>query len=313
MQSNQSDERSASTSPSPVEEFKEPDTKPGFKGRTSRVSARARSMSPSLAAAIASMNEKKSDSLSRGNKKRETPEPSLDGKNAKEAKISKSPIPASEEDSNMEEPVTTIVEISDKCQQACEHEIRKENRELGIDQGKQGISDSKSGFKPIEKLETGARCVQVENVTPEDANGSAVAHASLGEPASSAAKTGEMPTASKVVIKETAQNNQEVWETVIDSGFSVANGSGKSQDLVEDVEKAIRDNSLSNKQFEGQLCIPGMQPVDLRQAVDTGVGLINQLGIEVEDISENEEDIDPGQGKATTKALIYTFNSRGTM
>lgn len=296
-----------------MEEFKEPDTKPGFKGRTSRVSARARSMSPSLAAAIASMNEKKSDSSSRGNKKRETLEPSLDGKNTKEAKISKSPIPASEEDSNMEEPVTTIVEISDKCQQACEHEIRKENRELGIDQGKQGISDSKSGFKPIEKLETGARCVQVENVTPEDANGSAVAHASLGEPASSAAKTGEMPTASKVVIKETAQNNQEVWETVIDSGFSVANGSGKSQDLVEDVEKAIQDNSLSNKQFEGQLYIPGMQPVDLRQAVDTGVGLINQLGIEVEDISENEEDIDPGQGKATAKALIYTFNIRGTM
>lgn len=70
FQSNHSDERSASTSPSPVEEFKEPDTKPGFKGRTSRVSARARSISPSLAAAMATMSEKKSDALSRGSKKK---------------------------------------------------------------------------------------------------------------------------------------------------------------------------------------------------------------------------------------------------
>ena len=204
--------------------------------------------------------------------------------------MSKSPIAASEEDGNMEEAVTTVVEISDKCQQACEHEIRKENSENSTDQAKQDV-DSKSGFKPIEKLETTVKSLEDEKVVSSEDTANSVAQA--------ASKTSVIPDDGKTGMKEIAQNGQEVWETVIDSGFSVANGTTKSQDLVEDVEKALSESSLSGKQSDSQLCIPGVQPVDLRQAVDTGVGLINQLGIEVEDISENEEDIDPGQGKET--------------
>lgn len=63
---------------------------------------------------------------------------------------------------------------------------------------------------------------------------------------------------------------------------------------VEDMEKVFGENSFSGKQFDKQFSIFGMQLVDLRQVVDIGVGFINQLGIEVEDISENEEDIDFG-------------------
>lgn len=280
-----------------MEEFKEPDTKPGFKGRTSRVSARARSISPSLAAAIASMNEKKSDSLSRGGKKKETSEPSLDSATIKEEpKMSKSPIPASEEDSNMDDMGTTVVEISDKCQQACEHDIRKENSQNNIEQAKHE-TESKSGCKHTEELETAVKSLENEKVLSSEDIVNPATQMTSGSATSTAVLTGKSPDAGKVGTKESAQNSQEVWETVIDSGFSVANGNTKSHSLVEDVEKALGENS---KQSDSKLCIPGVQPVDLRQAVDTGVGLINQLGIEVEDISENEEDIDPGQGKTTS-------------
>lgn len=281
-----------------MEEFKEPDTKPGFKGRTSRVSARARSISPSLAAAMASINEKKGDLLScRGSRKRETTEPSLDSSTTKETKTSgKSPIPAIEEDSNMEDTATTVVEISDKCQQACEHDIRKENNSLNnIEQAE---TKAVAGLKHVEELETAVKSLENEKAmqSSEDIDNPAVS----GHDTSVDTVTGEITETNKPGAKDVMQSGQEVWETVLDSGFSVAKGNTKSHDLVGDVEKVLSENSFSGKQSDNQLCIPGMQPVDLRQAVDTGVGLINQLGIEVEDISENEEDIDPGQGEITS-------------
>ena len=119
------------------------------------------------------------------------------------------------------------------------------------------------------------------------------------------ATTDEMQGCGKDLMKsDTPQASQEVWETVIDSGFSVANGGSKSLNQeerisisqVEDMEKVLVEGSFDGKHSSNKLSIPGVQPVDLRQAVDKGVGLINQLGIEVEDISETEEDIDPGQG-----------------
>jgi len=283
-----------------VEEFKEPDTKPGFKGRTSRVSARARSISPSLAAAIASMNEKKGDALPRGSKKKETAEPSLDSTATKEPKMSKSPLLASEEDSYLEDTTTTVVEISDKCQQACEHDIWKENSSQDNVVLAKNETESKSGFKHIEELETAVRSLQNEKLISSEDTSDPATQMTPASAASTAVVAGEMADAGNIGTKQSTQNGQEVWETVIDSGFSVANGDTKSLDLVEDVEKALGENSFSGKQSDSQLSIPGVQPVDLRQAVDTGVGLINQLGIEVEDISENEEDIDPGQGKATS-------------
>ena len=283
-----------------MEEFKEPDTKPGFKGRTSRVSARARSISPSLAAAMASMNEKKGDLLSRGAKKKELSEPLSDSTVTKEPKTSKSPITAREEDSNLEDAATTVVEISDKCQQACEHDIRKENSSQNdIEQAQ---TESRAGFKHREELETAVKSLENEKVMASEDNSDP---ASSGPDTSAAVVASETSDVDKVGVKEPVQNSPEVWETVIDSGFSVANGNTKSHNLVEDVEKALGENSFNGKQLsDRQLCIPGVQPVDLRQAVDTGVGLINQLGIEVEDISENEEDIDIGQGK--TGCLHYS-------
>lgn len=60
------------------------------------------------------------------------------------------------------------------------------------------------------------------------------------------------------------------------------------------MEKVFVEGSFDGKQLSNQFSIFGVQLVDLRQVVDKGVGLINQLGIEVEDISEIEEDIDFG-------------------
>ncbi|XP_067016180.1 zinc finger protein 608-like isoform X2 [Acropora muricata] len=296
-ESNHSDERSASTSPSPVEEFKEPDTKPGFKGRTSRVSARARSISPSLAAAMATMSEKKSDALSRGSKKKETSETAFESAASKETKTSqKSPVIENDDDSNAEDTITTVVEISDKCQQACEHDIQKENNSRN--KVEQGGDESKGKFKCIEDIEAAVESLEKENALASDGS-----HDVALSPKADSRSEVELSAISDTVkdgAKDALQTTQEVWETVIDSGFSVAKGSAKSRDLVEDVEKALSENCFSNKESANQLCIPGVQPVDLRQAVDAGVGLINQLGIEVEDISENEEDIDPGQDSEYT-------------
>ena len=79
-------------------------------------------MSPSLAAALAAINEKKNDASSKvSGKKKEITEPCLDLTDAKEGKESNSTIPANEEDSAMEDTSVSFVESSDKCQQACEH------------------------------------------------------------------------------------------------------------------------------------------------------------------------------------------------
>lgn len=270
-----------------MEEFKEPDTKPGFKGRTSRVSARARSISPSLAAAMATISEKKSDALSRGSKKKETSETAFESTASKETKTSqKSPVIENDDDSNTEDTITTVVEISDKCQQACEHDIQKENNSRNnVEQGEDKSKDIEAAVESLGK----------ESALPLEGS-----HDVASSSKADSRSKGELSAISDTVkdgAKDALQTTQEVWETVIDSGFSVAKGTAKSRDLVEDVEKALSENCFSNKESANQLCIPGVQPVDLRQAVDAGVGLINQLGIEVEDISENEEDIDPGQGK----------------
>ena len=251
---------------------------------------------------MASINEKKGDLFSRGAKKKDLAEPLSDSTATKEPKMSNSPIPALEEDSNMEDAGTTVVEISDKCQQACEHDIRKENSNQNSVE--QAHTESRAAFKHSEELETAVKSLESEKVMAAEENGHP---ATSGPDTSSAVITGETSDAEKVGAKEPVQNSPEVWETVIDSGFSVAKGSTKSHNLVEDVEKALGENSFNGKQLDSQLCIPGVQPVDLRQAVDTGVGLINQLGIEVEDISENEEDIDIGQGK--TGCLQYLVSS----
>ena len=258
-------------------------------------------MSPSLAAALAAINERKNDASSRvsGGKKKEITEPCVDLSNAKEGKESNLTIPTNEEDSAMDDTSVSFVESSDKCQQACEHEIRKENdNQKNVDQAKH--IDSKSGFKPVlEEQQIAVKNLEKEQV--KDSTNLTTCTKTTAE-----VLTREMPDTSTVGIKsEPSQGSQEVWETaVIDCGVSGPNGSGKSHDMetisisqVEDMEKALAENNFSGKQSDNQLSIPGMQPVDLRQAVDTGVGLINQLGIEVEDISENEEDIDPGQGK----------------
>ena len=258
-------------------------------------------MSPSLAAALAAINERKNDASSKvsGSKKKEIAEPCLDSTISKEAKESNLTIPTNEEDSAMEDTSVSFVESSDKCQQACEHEIRKENdSQKNSDQAKH--IDSKSGFKPV----LDEQQIAVKNLEKDQVKDSTILTTCTTTTA--VVLSSEMPDTSTVGIKsEPSQGSQEVWETeLIDSGFSVATGSGKSHNMeetisqVEDMEKALGESSFSGKRSNNQLSIPGMQPVDLRQAVDTGVGLINQLGIEVEDISENEEDIDPGQGKS---------------
>ena len=287
-----------------MEEFKEPDTKTSFKGRTSRVSARARSVSPSLAAAIASMNEKKNESSrGSGTKKKESAETSTESTTAKEAKVPKSPIPSTEEDVTMEDTTVSFVESSDKCQQACEHDIRLENdNQKKVDHTKQ-----EHGFKPVpDEQQAAVKNLEKEEIMMSKDSTNSSTHL-IPVPVCTVT-TEEIQDCGKVSVKsETPQASQEVWETVIDSGFSLANGGSKSLNMeerisisqVEDVEKALGESSFSGKQSSNQLSIPDMQPVDLRQAVDTGVGLINQLGIEVEDISETEEDIDPGQGKGT--------------
>lgn len=258
-------------------------------------------MSPSLAAALAAINERKNDASSKvsGGKKKEITEPCLDSTISKEAKEPNLTIPTNEEDGSMEDTSVSFVESSDKCQQACEHEIRKENdNQKSVDQHKQ--IDSKSDFKPVQDEQQ----IAVKNLEKEQVKESTIL--STCTTTTAVVLTNEMPHTGTVGIKsEPSQGSQEVWETVIDSGFSAPTGSGKSHNMeetisisqVEDMEKALGESTFSGKPPDNQLSIPGMQPVDLRQAVDTGVGLINQLGIEVEDISENEEDIDPGQGK----------------
>ena len=258
-------------------------------------------MSPSLAAALAAINERKNDASSKvsGGKKKEITEPCLDLTISKEAKESNLTIPTNEEGSSMEDTSVSFVESSDKCQQACEHEIRKENdNQKKVDQAKQ--IDSKSGFQPV----LDEQQIAVKNLEKEQVKESTILTTCTKTTA--VVLTNEMPHTGTVGIKsEPSQGSQEVWETVIDSGFSAPTGSGKSHNMeetisisqVEDMERALGESTFSGKPPDNQLSIPDMQTVDLRQAVDTGVGLINQLGIEVEDISENEEDIDPGQGK----------------
>ena len=258
-------------------------------------------MSPSLAAAIASMNEKKNES-SRGSasKKKEIIETSTDAIAVKETKMSKSPVPSTEEDAVEKDCTVSFVESSDKCQQACEHDIRLENDiQEKVDHVKQ-----ENSFKPVLEEQKGIikNLKKEETMMSKDASNSSVG---LIATPMCAATTDEMQGCGKDTMKSnTPQASQEVWETVIDSGFSVANSGSKSLNQeerisisqVEDMEKVLVEGSFDGKQSSNQLSIPGVQPVDLRQAVDKGVGLINQLGIEVEDISETEEDIDPGQG-----------------
>ena len=290
-----------------MEEFKEPDTKTSSKGRTSRVSARARSVSPSLAAAIATINEKKSDlSSSRGfgTKKKETADQSFDAAMMKGHKKIK--YFTNDEEGNGDQPMEVKVESSDKCQQACENEILQEKDELMC-------TENVSSFRDKEKDWEDSPCIEpkdtaVDNVQEEKSLLLSLSASSNGcaDSAAMATEAEILPQEEKSAKIETVDDNLEVWETVIDSGFSgMAKCGAKSFDSedtvslgpVEEMEKVMREQNGGVKPCKSHPQLPVVKPVDLRQAVDTGMGLINQLGIEVEDISENEEDIDPGQGE----------------
>lgn len=102
-------------------------------------------------------------------------------------------------------------------------------------------------------------------------------------------------------LVDTAQGSQEVWETVIDSGCSSqinSKGLGFQGHAALKHEVAGKDNIHSSiekeskevgtdAQFENRV---GSKPKDATSA-------LSELGFEVEDISENEEEIEPGQGK----------------
>jgi len=86
-------------------------------------------------------------------------------------------------------------------------------------------------------------------------------------------------------------DTQEVWETVLDSGCSNV----MSDDITTTHNQAaVCEGSKEEEPGSGDKS--ATSPMDEGQQVMITTSGINQLGIEVEDISENEEDIDPGQG-----------------
>lgn len=241
---NNSDDRS-STTPSPSEEFKEPDPLITSKGKSSYNTTKSVSESSS-----ATSSEK--DSISSDIKPTENNEniPSTDSKDMEDKKNTDTKGAM-----ETEETIETLTEI--KVEKV---EVKIEETEP-VKDDKQD-KDNASEFVVVADKSTDTSTVTMTTY--------------------SCTKHSTIPMATVVPANEVPEvaDTQEVWETVLDSGCVTTA-------VVSDDKKMVIDEKLDSCSKE--------RKDEGRQVLITTSGM-NQLGIEVEDISENEEDIDPGQG-----------------
>lgn len=248
-QENNSDDRS-STTPSPSEEFKEPDPLTTVKSRSS--SSTSRSLGESSASASYSSLEK---------------EPSNDSNDDDKSTKNQTDVTV---ETKSDEQICESKRESDECEDPTEKPIEK--------------SIDKEEEKDIETIEQD----NIKQETKNDSEFVEVADKSTDTcSVTSASCTKHSFNLMTTVIPANevpeVANTQEVWETVLESGcVTTASDSGIKKSGDGTYKQGKQDGDKGPKD-EGQ------------QVMITTCG-INQLGIEVEDISENEEDIDPGQG-----------------
>lgn len=251
FQDNNSDDRS-STTPSPSEEFKEPDPLISIKGKPSNITRSDSSSTTSFS----SLEKESNDTDIKPNIKIENTL-TVDSENTEDKQT----------DESKEEPIKTD-EIADKT---CDATLVKlEDKEEETEPKESQDMDKQDSNNPNEFVEVADKSTDTSTVTTTTfpcTKHSVITMAAV-VPAS------EVPEVA---------DTQEVWETVLDSGCVTS--------------AALSETKMSvagGERQEGQDGSKGVN--DEGQQVLITTSSINQLGIEVEDISENEEDIDPGQG-----------------
>lgn len=293
LQDANSDDRS-STTPSPSDEFKEPDPRTTTKARTS---FRNRSESPSLTTQDKNnTNTDKDASNTEDNKKPKNEPIKNEDEPAKlwDAESEKKPDNDNEVvDEKQKEETKKEETIDDKTTTLDENKSPEENSEVCVvkteETNMEGefveVADKSTDTRMINTAEskklTSYPCEKHSGITIE-----------MVLPAS------EVPEVA---------DTQEVCVTVLDSGCISStkyedSGSVNIDDVISSQSEAM-DDSIKVETAERQDVAKetevgsAFDSKDDRRQIMLSTSSINQLGIEVEDISENEEDIDPGQGK----------------
>ena len=286
LQTNPSDQ-SASASPSPIEEFKEPETKSTGRWKSStRSGVRSRSVSPftPLSTSSSSVSERNTSTNQAG----KTSKGSLENSGARATKNRKSPCTTTDEqkeNSRLEgneaqnsriDKVVKVEELRNKEEQnAKEKEHKVAYKEEPNDVSK-AESQKKLEFKSEACVEERSANKHVESQAESKAATEVVDIGSVKK---------EEPN---IKPEKTVETEEVVWETVIDSGRGIQGGPD-GVNIEDAIDVGQEENIIS---------------------IRKGASL---LGIEVEDISENEEEIDPGKGNdyvvifVVSCRLIYIY------
>lgn len=272
MQTNPSDQ-SASASPSPIEEFKEPETKSTGRWKSStRSGVRSRSVSPftPLSTSSSSVSERNTSSIQAG----KTNKGSLDNSGSKAIKNRKSPCTTTDEQKEMSarlegtETPNSRIDKAVKVEESRtkEEQNAKENKEHRVvcKEEPNDVGEAESQIKLKLKAEASVEEVSSNKLVDSQAeSGDATQVVDI-----SCVKKEEVD----IKTEKTVETEEVVWETVIDSGRGIQGGPD-GVNIEDAIDVGQEENIISMRK---------------------GASL---LGIEVEDISENEEEIDPGKGK----------------
>ncbi|EDO45676.1 predicted protein [Nematostella vectensis] len=278
-ESNNSDDRSTTT-PSPEDDFKEPGSARTLtRGRGGGMATRNRSVSPG----VSDTSAIKEESNSKSNRKTKglVTEDKVKTESA-ENKIEQT------EKVEPERPVQVKKEVGEDERSSLAVEQQEDTRikEEPVAQGNYNIkhSEEEGEFVEVADKSTDTRMM---NQSQEPALTPVTQSLKVDSPME-VVPTQQVPEAA---------TEQEVWETVVDSGHSgELNFGGKETVSIEEMMGGDQEGGDTVLVEGGKAAdVRGVVSKDERRQIVLPAGSMNQLGIEVEDISENEEDIDPGK------------------
>lgn len=213
-------------------------------------------------------------------------------------KKSKSPDPT-QEAAVGQESITSDIETSGVCIKVEKHTMPPEQAEKSssVRQDCFGVTTDLSQDTQPKSVETESKEVEeAVRAIPKELDMQAVMNVS--------AVTMTQEGKRSSTLDDSVQGSQEVWETVIDSGCSSAKvnlGSVDTQNHLIKCEASAVDNiSVSidkdGKKIGGNRDEMNSHEAKSSQDTESTIRSLTELGIEVENISENEEEIDPGKG-----------------
>lgn len=266
MQTNPSD-NSTSASPSPVEEFKEPDTKSTGRWKSStRSGARSRSVSPFTPLSTSS------STVTGGNNSTAQAGKTIKGNQE---------ISGARATKNRKSPCTTMDEQKDDSVQMADTQIQNSKmdkafkidlRKIKEEQNSKEEQESKEEINDVNEVEPQKKLESKLETSVEEISSDKLVESCVNIKDETQAVDIDQVKKEEVNLEPQKTETEEVvWETVIDSGRGIQGGPDGVN--IEDAIDVGQEESMIS--------------------IKKGASL---LGIEVEDISENEDEIDPGNG-----------------